>query len=74
MTVAQSSELDSNCRFLLMQHAQTPNCMFGNILDRAPRHALQMLDARRCELLQQCSRSSKKRKGSGWCNCEADGA
>ena len=37
--------------------------LFGNILDRAPGHALELLEGKRQELLQQCGRDdSKKRK------------
>ena len=66
LTILQSSDVDTHCRFLLMQHERKPCCLFGNILDRAPGHALELLEGKRQELLQQCGRDdSKKRKAPG---------
>ncbi|CAE7746995.1 unnamed protein product [Symbiodinium sp. CCMP2592] len=70
MSVEHSCDAEQTCRFILMQHGEEsrPQCLFGDIQDRIPQHAHDILERKRTEALRVLEATGhdvgKKRKSS----------
>ena len=64
LAVEHASDAERMCRYVLMQHEGEcqPMCLFGDILDRAPEHALDILRQRHQQCLDNLDLNGKKRK------------